>query len=342
MKKTLFVTIFICLLFLFLDVKPLPAKKLLSLPELAHPFRIIVYSDQLFVFDRTPSLHLYSLKDFRYVKEISRKGSGPSEIDGRPFLTISRDSLFVSVTNRKGMFFSRNGDYLSEFKITALDEVAQVGKNFFGLKMKNTKKNTTIYEYSIFACEKWKMIPKKPVYSFESAPDKWTGNKLDFNVFNEQKFAAVFEDKIFIADATRGLFVDIFDSSGESVGHVNLSFEKSKVTNRFKYDLIESAKKEPNWETVNSMINIIFPEYFPAFYRFCVDTDRIYFLTYAEKNNRREVIISDWKGKLLKKSDVPLIPFDTLTHFAINKNKFYYIKENEDTDEWELHVEDIK
>jgi hypothetical protein len=88
--------------------------------------------------------------------------------------------------------------------------------------------------------------------------------------------------------------------------------------------------------------NFYFPEYFPGFYRFAVDKGKVYFLTYNRKGDQRELIVTDFNGKVLKQSYVPWVENEVYTNFSISNDMFYYIMENDETEEWELHVTDIK
>ncbi len=343
MKKNIFIAVSLFLLGFLLGVKPLQGKKLISLPEVAHPFSFIVDKDQMFVSDGLPTLHYYSLKELKYVKPLAQKGIGPKEVDITQLLTIHPDYLFVYLNNRKAMYFSRKGDFIREFRVFNFRDLAPVGSNFVGRRAVRAQNNGSAYEYSIYTYDHKDFIYKKLIYYYEFPRPGRSGGKEDYPVVHDDVFYTVYDDKVFIADTSRGLFVDIFDQNGTQFERVKLlQFDKIKVSDQFKNDFMETVKKQAEFEIIQSMNNIVFPEYFPAFYRFAVGKNKIYFLTYRKKDNKREVIISDWKGKLLKKTWVPWIESGPFFNFSIWNNKFYYITENEDTEEWELHVEEIK
>jgi len=332
------------LVVLFLGVKPLPGKKLLSLPEVIWPFEIFVDKGQVYISDSKALLHYYSLKDSRYVKQLCRKGEGPQELSAFPVLTLTPDCLFIYDLIGKAMYFSRNGDYLREFRTGLFKRLSAVGSNFLGIKVvAGQQKGNTAYEYSIYSYENKEMKYKKLIYYYEWPPQKRRGDKTDYEVIHDDIFHIVYDNKVFIADSKRGMFVDIFDSNGNDYRRIRLNqFEKVKVTEEFKNSFFGYVNSNASYATANSMYNYVFPEYYPAFYRFAVDKNKLYFLTYIKKDNKREVIIADWKGKFLKKAYVTWIQNSAFTNFSIRNNKFYYITENEDTEEWELHVEDIK
>jgi len=168
MKKSIRVIFSFFLVVLFLGVIPLPAKKLLSLPEVIWPFEIFVDKNQLYVSDAKSMLHYYSLKDFRYLKQISQKGVGPKETSALPIVTISTDNICIYDFIGKCMYFSRNGDYLKEFRVGRFRRLYPIGKNFVGLKvMQANNKNNIGHEYSIYTYENKEMKYTKLIYYYE-------------------------------------------------------------------------------------------------------------------------------------------------------------------------------
>ncbi len=75
--------------------------------------------------------------------------------------------------------------------------------------------------------------------------------------------------------------------------------------------------------------------------------NRIYIHTYREKQNKSEFLILNFSGKIEKKL---LLPGSTKLNLRINpasiftfyNGKYYYLLENLDQEEWELHVVKIQ
>ena len=105
---------------------------------------------------------------------------------------------------------------------------------------------------------------------------------------------------------------------------------------------MNKLKKTPIWERLKTSYHYVFPEYFPAIRRFWVNNEKIYTLTNEKKEGekmekaQRELVTLDLKGKVLKRMFVPDIDGCT-----IDKNKFYYLFENEHKEVWELHAKEI-
>jgi hypothetical protein len=76
---------------------------------------------------------------------------------------------------------------------------------------------------------------------------------------------------------------------------------------------------------------------------------RNYVQTYKAKENKEEYVIMDLKGNIIKRVYIQKFDNVTLTGkmlgtklHTIYNDKLYYLVENEDEEEWELHVEEIK
>jgi len=75
-----------------------------------------------------------------------------------------------------------------------------------------------------------------------------------------------------------------------------------------------------------------------------INENKIYILTYKQKENQSEFYILNLKGKLIKKRFLPLIEKNALEMYPykINEGKLYQLVDNEDKEEWELLITDIK
>ena len=67
-------------------------------------------------------------------------------------------------------------------------------------------------------------------------------------------------------------------------------------------------------------------------------------MTYKEKDGKNEFIVLDMKGKELNRLFIPVAPFDEATvliTYTICNGKLYHLKDNEETEEWEVHIHNI-
>lgn len=326
------------------------AKKVMTLPGLADPFVLAVSEGKVYVSDsKKVKVFIYSLKDLKLFKELLKKGIGPQECQLYPKVQITPDRLCV-YTNwpKKAMFFSKDGVYQTEFRITmnGINSFYPVDKNYVAKQVHYTQSKPygDKEEFVIYTYENKEIKYKKLFYCFDRKQVEYVGDKSKAYMIRDYADFVVSDNKVFLGDSKLGLYVLIFDSNGNQIGKIKIPYENIKITEQFKTYFMESAKKfDPlAYEMASKTQIFLFPEYFPSFFRFAVDRGKIYFLTYNFKGNQREVIISDLKGNVLKKAYVPLIYLGVEDTFAIDNDKFYYILENEDTEEYELHVADIK
>lgn len=338
--------IIILLVIILLSGTQINAKKLNELPEVERPFSILVNDNQLLISDRTVKLHLYSMKDFRYIRQISRKGEGPREYKTVPRITLTQDYIFIC-SRGKLLYFKRNGDYEREFRINlrGFRYISPLKEKFVALKYGSNTTNNNLYsDISLYSYTKDRKFEfHKVLYYLEEPRAKIRGGKQDYTVINDYLGYIIHKDKIFVGDSTRGLFVVVFDARGKESNRIHLlGIDKIKVTDQYKKEFMERGKMSPSYKIVKNMYDIVFPEYFPAFYRFAVDNGKVYFLTYIKENDKREIIIADFNGKMLKRTFVPWVENEAHINFSIEHDKFYYIIENEEEEVWELHMEKIK
>lgn len=76
---------------------------------------------------------------------------------------------------------------------------------------------------------------------------------------------------------------------------------------------------------------------------FLAADNKVYIRTYREVKGESEFFIFTIEGKLLKRVMLPVEEKDALESypFTIKDGKFYQLVENEQTEEWELHMVDI-
>lgn len=104
-------------------------------------------------------------------------------------------------------------------------------------------------------------------------------------------------------------------------------------------------------------MNFIYPDTLPPIQDITVTDDKIYVSTYNKnKNNntkgdKEKYIIMDLKGNIISTPYMP-VPIESSflaktlgrdnRFYGISNNKFYYLKENEDDEVWEVHAVEIK
>jgi hypothetical protein len=93
---------------------------------------------------------------------------------------------------------------------------------------------------------------------------------------------------------------------------------------------------------------LVFPEYLPAIwglkYHCREENEELYVLSRKTRDNKKEFLVFNIQGKLLKKIYLPLKEknVNSLFPFDIKDGKLYQLIENGDTEEYELFVTEIQ
>jgi hypothetical protein len=150
------------------------------------------------------------------------------------------------------------------------------------------------------------------------------------------------KDLIFVS-GKEGFVIDVYDKSGRLLHTFEQPYEKRKMTAKDEkaiHDLLKREYKEI-YERLKSMIKIA--PYFPVIGNFLFDNQYVYVSTNKEQDGKTEFFMFNDKGKFLKKIFMPIAKKDPLRPYPFDffKRKLYQLIDNEDTDEWELHITDI-
>ncbi len=96
------------------------------------------------------------------------------------------------------------------------------------------------------------------------------------------------------------------------------------------------------FEQVKKLID--FPEYYPFIMNYHIANDMIYILTYKKEANASAFVILDINGKFINKIMLPLPEVNSLETcpYTIFNGKFYMLRFDEDSEMWNLHINDLK
>lgn len=352
MKKLILILLLICLTVLLFP------RKIGILPEVMKPDNINIYQDDLFVAEGS-AVFVYSLKNLELMIKFGRKGEGPGEILSIPNyptrVTGFRDYILVEGIN-KILYFSREGKFLKELRKPAgTTQLVPIGRNFVAKRIVPSEDNRTvdgvIYLYdsnlkqikSLYR-QKWVQQGAPPTIKLDVV-----GDFVHFRICNE---------KIFIEESPRGFIISVFDDNGAELYQINKTFEPLKISAEHREKLINNLKEDPwvkpqiralgGWNEVKKIIQLQFPDHFPPIQNLDVSDNKLLVLTFREKQNKQEYIIMDLSGNveksvfIPKRIDTPLMArLMGVKLYAIQNQQLFYVKENEEDEEWELHVENI-
>ena len=327
-------------LVIFLSVS-VSAEKVAAFPDFRNPDQLYLDDNRIYMVDDA-FIYIYSLKDYSFIKKFGKRGEGPEEFrlnaDETPALFIYGDLLQVN-SNGRVSFFTKDGEFKQILTTIEGSIFQKIGNSYVGWK--RTYDNNVQYDMTNLYDSNFKKI--KEIFRRESGiqPRKRKINPLTWFVNSFQ----VYKDKIFIDGKEFTIFV--FNEKGEKLYDINLEKEKVKINDEMKKGIIHYYEVEdPYWKIRWPRLKtwFVFSEFFPLVRNFQVVNDKIYINTFLEKNDKSEFIILDLKGKVLKKTFLPLKKetYFVIYPYFIKNNKLYQVLFNDDVEEWELHVEAIE
>ena len=134
--------------------------------------------------------------------------------------------------------------------------------------------------------------------------------------------------------------------NGNKLNSINRNTNPLPFGEKDKIEIISYWNSHPNYKGFYERMKkrLIFPKNFPEIYQCRISGNKIYIITYFEKDKKRECFIYNLEGQYLKRIFLPLILESFIDYgvFTIHDEKFYQVIENLDKDIWELNIHDLK
>lgn len=335
----------------------LNGKQLTVLTEVLQPDQFMVAGDRFYIMEGV-SIFIYSLKDLKLIKKFGKKGEGPGEILHTPFISnaftaLADNKILVDGIN-KIIIFSGDGTMIKEIrKKGRVANVIPVGDGFVTTRIKTTDEDKKVYIGAVLVDAE--MNVTKDLYA---QPMPQQGNNIQ--MIPDTLHVTVYEDKIFIEESANDFIIEVFDNKGNSLYKIQKEIPPLKVTEKDKEALLQEFKDDRlvqfqmknagGWEEFKKLLVFHYPDTYPPIRDMLVRNGKIYIRTYITQNDKEKYHIFDLKGKELKTVFLPKPMLASLItrlvsrivrFFDIYKDTFYYLVENEDEEEWELHFEPI-
>jgi hypothetical protein len=334
------------------------ADKAGSLPDLGKPGMIVVNGNELYVAEGC-NFSVYSLNTLEKLRQFGKKGEGPGELLEIPHfpnkITVLKDRVFVTGIG-KAISFTKNGDFKKEFRThQRVFQLIPVGKNFVAKELGQGKdKKTRITMVTLYNSnmEKIKELYRQDWVRQGAVQGGSIDMGLDFTGF------VVADDKIFVEQSPDGFLINVFDSNGNKLYHIKRDYEKQPITSEEIERLENMMKNDPavkedmkafgGWKALKKMMRFNYPDYYAPIKGIEISGGKLYVRTFKLKGDKEEYLVMDLKGNLLKKAYISrdletgiLAQVAGSKLYSIFNDKLYYLVENEDEEEWELHVESL-
>lgn len=314
---------------------PVFAGKIVPLDDLLKPHIIKADEERVYIVDEI-TIYIYSLRNFELIKKFGKAGEGPQEFKDRVYaLDIRPDFIIVNSEGRLS-HFTKEGDFIKQASSTSTAmNYLPIGDHLVGMRMLPHER--TLY----FAVNLYdnKLTEIKEIHRFihPFTPRKPV-NPTDVRVCSY----LVCDNKIFIDKAG---IIDVYDKDGKNLYTIDPGIEKVKITEEYKKRYWGFWKSN---HVLRAEYNALkdrfkFPDTFSPIRDFQIIDENIYILTYSEKAGMSEMLVYSLAGKLRKKVSVPLADVAVLlpqmyNFYTIKNDKIYILKENPDSETWELHI----
>jgi len=331
MLKKFFLSVFI----IYIISVPLFPEKVGKLSEVLNPYMMRVDSNILFISDQF-FIYFYSINDLKMINRIGGKGEGPGLFQTEPNLKIL-DNNILAYDVIQFYFFQKSGEKINGNRFPKVFFSLDYVKGNFVMAQSNyfqSLKDFYIIEFVLLDS----LFKEVKVIHTQKTPISKSSGKKKKNLIEPLTKFQCYKDKIYIVDGQTDLHIKVFDAQGNAITEIQKKLEKIKVTDAFKkrkYDeFINTPAIKKRWHIFKKMYECVFPEYFPDIQDFRVADGRIYIKTYKYLDSRVKFIILDLDGKLLEEAFLPDIK---ITLYDIKDNWFYFLKEDEIAEVWELY-----
>lgn len=318
--------------------------KVIPMPDLLNVEQRVYHDKTQMYITHGTSIYIYSLKDFKLVKKFGKQGEGPSEFMFNPqtgvlslFLSVYTEDITVHSAG-KVSWFTKDGIFKKTSKLPNpfISKIQPFGKNLIGIKAEfgqESWQSLCLYDDQF---NELKNIVKMP-HPFQ--PGKGT------RILEGNPTASVYGNTLFTA-WDKDFIIKVFDTDINELYTIKRDEKRRKITEDLKKEIIDYMKTSPESKDYYEFLKpFTFPEYFPSIGDMSISDDTIYVLTFTEDEAKNdECIIMDLKGKLLKRVFLPLKKSTPLLSYPyfFREGSLYQIVENEDEEQWEMQITEIK
>ena len=338
---------FCTFMILILILAPVYSKQIYLLPEVVKPFRINVDENHVFIGDGA-IIYVYSKKDAKLLHKFGKAGEGPREFrlfpEFSPELDIQKNGILVNSLGKISLF-SKTGDFKWEKKSPGY--VLEHFNRLWNDKIVGQRvERDADTRYLVVKFYSKDFGQEREIYRHTYYLQRGKHNPIQRGLYISNFY--IYDGQVFVGGAIDSGTIHVYDQNGKRVREIKPPFDNVPFTEKDKQGWIDSYMSNDEYKQLYERRKKWFdyPEYFPLFQNFIVTDNRIYLQTYKrnEKQSTNEVFIVDLTGKLIKRVWVPLVEFWDFSPnpYAIKSGNIFQVVENDNTEEWELHVIQIE
>ncbi len=322
-------------------------EKVAILPELGKPHAMESDGENIYIVDEA-TVHIYSVKDFKHIGSFGNRGDGPMElVPGRstPIQLLLLNDKIVLSSKEKMVIYTKVGKPIYEKVFHGqYSEITPFNKNYAAVIHDVDDKDPLIHIHKVLLIAP-DFKSKKTLISFESPP---LGNRhgLGFGL-PLFPYLSVTDNNLYVFSLLHDKEFFIFNAEGKQIKTLKVDLPKIKVTEPIKNDVVDYLLKSRLFKNYglkeeNLKETVFLPDYLPSVRLFKIKDGIIYIQTFEKKGETYRFVLMDLKGKILKSLFLPVDTYDLVqtgvhSTFCFVKNAYYYLVDNIDSENWELH-----
>ncbi|MGE5340156.1 MAG: hypothetical protein ACM3SY_01625 [Candidatus Omnitrophota bacterium] len=336
--------ILISLMIIYCGIVIFP-EKVADLPELNKPHAIECDGENFYIVDDTTA-HIYSIKGCKHLGSFGRRGEGPYELN-TPFyspakILLLNDRVMLS-SDYKLVVYTKKGKPIDEKVFRqGYDDLIPFKNNYVGVDVEVNERLLRTSKILLISPD---FKTKKTLITFVNPPIG-IPNRMGW-ALPLDTFINVANDNLYVFNMQQDKEIFVFNSEGKQIKRLTVALPKIKVTEAVKNDMVDYLKsigygkvlRVRNEEIKN---RCFFREYLSTA-KLCKIKDGIIQLeTYERKDGKYQIVLMDLNGKIIKKLFLPiptygLIEGSRFFSYCFDKNTYYYLVDNDETENWELH-----
>ena len=319
------------------------AERIGILTELSRPNQLEITDGVISVIDGA-KLFVYDKTSMKLIRSFGKEGQGPGEFNLHPeqglmyeYLT---DSVFINSYNKLASF-SLTGQLQYEKVVPFwILQAIPLNGNYIISKYTANKDRDRVVIVSLYDQD----LKEKKVFYESVRPNPLKERKV--NLPPEHVFLCSHKGAIYLCDLSApNIKILKFNNRGELKKTIEMDVPKLEVDEAFMKEATDWLLRLPHLRSakLDPKNMVKFPKFFPPVKNILLDGDLIYLHTFKKKDGLVQCLVLDFDGNLVKELYLPsgnrdIIQVIPKAIFDIHRNVYYYLWENEDTEEWELHT----
>jgi len=333
--------IFIIFIIMLMSVSLYSKQRVIPMDDILKPRLISMDDKQFYVSESTATVSIFSSDSFKLIKKFGKSGEGPREFMLFALVTPLEDKLLINSIG-KISYYKKDGTFIDEIKSPGGAGggfgFIPLGKGFVAQGRAGDEKGL----YSVISYFDEKLNKKKELYRLKIAGKGFS--KID--VLRASVPYQAYNDTVFVP-GEKGFLVNAINKDGKIVFKIERKdYKPRKFSKKVERQIRDLIKKQNPRQYEFLKNKMVFGDYFPIFSFFYKDpkAKMLYLFTWNFKDSDFECFIYDMEGNFQKRATVPFKMQGTLQPYPlmIYDWKVYQLIDNDETEQWELHITDIK